>query len=97
MLPFIEPILEEYPDWVPIRIVMARYKLLSGLHDEAKDMIERVLEEASEDPLALTVLVECYLDIGELDEGRELISKLLSGQRLPVWLIKHLEALKHRF
>ncbi|MEE8568680.1 MAG: protein kinase [Anaerolineales bacterium] len=97
MLPYIEPILEEYPDWVPIQVVMARARLNSGHHDEALGMIERVLGEAPEDPLALVVLVEYYLEIGEFDEGRELITKLLSGQRLPVWLTKHLEALKRRF
>ena len=97
MLPFIEPILEEYPDWVPVQVVMARSRLLSGLHDEALGMIERVLGEAPEDPLALVVLVEYYLEIGKLDEGRELISQLLGGQRLPVWLTKHLEELKRRF
>ena len=97
MLPFIEPILEKYPDWVPIQVVMARARLNSGHHDEARGMIERVLGEAPEDPLALVVLVEYHLDIGEFDEGRELIGKLLSGQRLPVWLIKHLEALKRKF
>lgn len=97
MLPYIEPILEEYPDWLPIQVVMARARLNSGHHDEALGMIERVLGEAPEDPLALVVLVEYYLEIGEFDEGRELISKLLSGQRLPVWLTKHLEALKRRF
>jgi tRNA A-37 threonylcarbamoyl transferase component Bud32 len=97
MLSYIEPILEEYPDWVPIQVVMARARLNSGHHDEALGMIERVLGEAPEDPLALVVLVEYYLEIGEFDEGRELISKLLSGQRLPVWLTKHLEALKRRF
>jgi len=97
MLPFIEPILEEYPDWVPVQVIMARARLNSGHLDEALGMIERVLGDAPEDPLALVVLVEYYLETGGLDEGRELISKLLSGQRLPVWLTKHLEALKRRF
>ena len=97
MLPFIEPILEEYPDWIPIQVVMARARLNSGHPDEALGMIERVLGEVPEDPLALVVLVEYHLEIGEFDEGRELISKLLSEQRLPVWLTKHLEALKQKF
>ena len=97
MLPYIEPILEKYPDWVPIQVVMARARLNSGHHDEARGMIERVLGEAPEDPLALVVLVEYYLEIGEFDAGRGLITKLLGGQRLPVWLTKHLEALKRRF
>ena len=97
MLPFIQSLFEQYPDWIPIQVVMARVRLNSGHHDEALAMIERVLGTTREDILASVVLVECYLEIGELDTGRELISKLLNEQRLPVWLIKHLEELKRKF
>jgi len=97
MLPLIEPILEEYPDWEVIQIIMARARLCSGHHDKARGMIEQVLGDTPEDPLALTVLAEYHLDIGKLDEGYGLIDKLLTEQRLPVWLKEHLEALKRRF
>ena len=97
MLPLIEPILEEYPDWGTIQVIMARARLYSGHHDKALGMIEQVLGDTPEDPLALSVLAEYHLDIGKLDEGYGLIDKLLTERSLPVWLKEHLEALKRRF
>jgi len=94
MWPLMERISEEVPDWEPLKITMARSRLLNGFPEEAMEILEDVLARSPEDTLALAVLAEVNLLFGDFDEGIRIIEQLRTEHHLPFWLNEHLDHLQ---
>ncbi len=88
--PLIEKIGQFYSDWPALAIAKARQSLFLGAFDEARDLINPVLEEEPGNPLALAVLAEYYIKLNEFDAAERIIVKVLErSDDLPSWLAEH--------
>ena len=88
--PLIEKIGQFYSDWPVLAIAKARQSLFLGAFDEARDLINPVLEEEPGNPLALAVLAEYYIKLNEFDAAERIIVKVLErSDDLPSWLAEH--------
>lgn len=92
--PLIEKIEQSNADWQVIAIVRARQSLLVGAFDEAREIIDAVLEEEPGNPLALAVLSEYHIMLDEFDAAARLIAKVLErSDELQPWLAEHIHGL----
>ncbi len=92
--PLIEKIEQSNADWQVIAIVRARQSLLVGAFDEAREIIDAVLEEEPGNPLALAVLSEYHIMLDEFDAAARLIAKVLErSDELQPWLAEHFHGL----
>ncbi len=92
--PLIEKIEQSNADWQVIAIVRARQSLLVGAFDEAREIIDAVLEEEPGNPLALAVLAEYHIMLDEFDAAARLIAKVLErSDELQPWLAEHIHGL----
>lgn len=88
--PLIEKIGQFYSDWPVLAIAKARQSLFLGAFDEARDLINPVLEEEPGNPLALAVLAEYHIKLNEFDAAERIIVKVLErSDDLPSWLAEH--------
>ncbi len=96
--PLIEKIGQVYSDWPVLAIAKARQSLFVGAYDEARELMNTVLEEEPGNPLALAVLVECHLKLDEFDAAERIIVKVLErSDDLPPWLAEHYHWLETMF
>ncbi len=92
--PLIEKIEQSNADWQVIAIVRARQSLLVGAFDEAREIIDAVLEEEPGNPLALAVLAEYHIMLDEFDNAERIIAKVLErSDELQPWLAEHIHGL----
>jgi predicted Zn-dependent protease len=88
--PLIEKIKQFYPEWPVLAIVQARQSLSVGAFDEAREIINPVLEEEPGNTLALAVLAEYHIKLDEFDAAERIIVKVLDrSDSLPPWLTEH--------
>ena len=88
--PLIEKIEELYSDWPVLAIAQARQRIFAGAFDEARELINMILEEGPENPLALAVLAEYYVKLDEFDAAERIITRVLKrSDELPPWLAEH--------
>lgn len=88
--PLIEKIEELYSDWPVLAIAQARQRLFAGAFDEARELINMVLEEEPDNPLALAVLAEYHIKLDEFDAAERIIIRVLErSAELPPWLAEH--------
>ncbi len=88
--PLIEKIEELYSDWPVLEIAQARQRIFAGAFDEARELINMILEEGPENPLALAVLAEYYVKLDEFDAAERIITRVLKrSDELPPWLAEH--------
>lgn len=92
--PLIEKIEQSNADWQVIAIVRARQSLFVGAFDEAREIIDAVLEEEPGNPLALAVLAEYHIMLDEFDNAERIIAKVLErSDELQPWLAEHIHGL----
>ena len=96
-IPFLEGIVEKYPDWGIPKITLARALLDTERHQESLHWIEDVLRNNPDNIYALAVQAEYHIVHNDLDRGHELIEELLGRKGLPTWLVDHLNKLNRRF
>ena len=90
----IEKIEQVYSDWPVLAIAQARQLLFEGAHDEARELIDAVLAEGPENPLALAVLAEYHIKLNEFDAASRIIVRILErSDELPLWLAEHFHQL----
>jgi serine/threonine protein kinase len=88
--PLIDEIEQVYTDWPVLDIARARQSLFVGAFDEARGIIDAVLEEEPGNPLALAVLAEYHIMLDEFDVAERIIVKGLErSDELPAWLAEH--------
>jgi len=88
--PLIEKIEQDNSDWPVVAIARARQSLFVGAFDEAREIIDAVLEEEPGNPLALAVLAEYHIMLDEFDAAERIIAKVLErSDELPTWLADH--------
>jgi tetratricopeptide (TPR) repeat protein len=97
MLPFIEGIVERYPDWGIAKIALARSLLGTPRNEESLHWIEEVLHNNPDNIYALAVKAEYNFIHDNVDKGQGIIEELLGRKGLPSWLVDHLNRLKRRF
>ncbi len=92
--PLIEKIEQFNADWPVLAIARARQSLFVGAFDEAREIIDAVLEEEPGNPLALAVLVEYHIMLDEFDAADRIIAKVFErSDELPKWLAEHFHGL----
>jgi serine/threonine protein kinase len=92
--PLIEKIEQFHPDWPVVAIARARQSLFVGAFDEAREIIDAVLEEEPGNPLALAVLAEYHIMLDEFDAAERIIAKVFErSDELPPWLAEHFHGL----
>ena len=65
-----------------------------GAFNEAQEIINPVLEEEPGNPMALAVLAEYHIMLGEFDAAERIIVKVLErSDELPPWLAEHFHGL----
>ncbi len=88
--PLIEKIEQHNSDWPVVAIARARQILFVGAFDEAREIIDTVLEEELGNPLALAVLAEYHIMLDEFDAAERTIAKVLErSDELQPWLAEH--------
>jgi serine/threonine protein kinase len=88
--PLIEKIEQDNSDWPVVAIAQARQILFVGAFDEAREIIDTVLEEEPGNPLALAVLAEYHIMLDEFDAAERIIAKVLErSDELQPWLAEH--------
>ncbi len=88
--PLIEKIEQHNSDWPVVAIARARQILFVGAFDEAREIIDTVLEEEPGNPLALAVLAEYHIMLDEFDAAERIIAKVLErSDELQPWLAEH--------
>jgi serine/threonine protein kinase len=88
--PLIEKIEQDNSDWPVVAIARARQILFVGAFDEAREIIDTVLEEEPGNPLALAVLAEYHIMLDEFDAAERIIAKVLErSDELQPWLAEH--------
>jgi serine/threonine protein kinase len=88
--PLIDKVKQFYPEWPVLPIVQARQNLCVGAFDEAREIINPVLEEEPGNPIALAVLAEYHISLDEFDAAERIIVKVLDrSDSLPPWLTEH--------
>ncbi len=88
--PLIEKIEQLNADWPVVAIARARQSLFVGAFDEAREIIDTVLEEEPGNPLALAVLAEYHIMLDEFDAAERIIAKVLErSDELQPWLAEH--------
>jgi tetratricopeptide (TPR) repeat protein len=97
MFPFIESIVERYPDWGIAKIALARSLLDTERHNESLRWIEEVLRNHPDNIYALAVKAEYNFIHDNVDKGHGIIEELLGRKGLPPWFVEHLNKLKRRF
>jgi serine/threonine protein kinase len=97
MAPFLEGIVERYPDWGIAKIALARALLDTERHKDSLRLIEEVLRINPDNIYALSVQAEYYFIHEDVDRGHEMIEELLGRKDLPSWLVDHLNKLKRKF
>ncbi len=92
--PLIEKIEQFNADWPVVAIARARQSLFVGAFDEAREIIDAVLEEEPGNPLALAVLAEYHIMLDEFDAADRIIAKVFErSDELPQWLAEHFHGL----
>ncbi len=92
--PLIEKIEQFNADWPVVAIARARQSLFVGAFDEAREIIDAVLEEEPGNPLALAVLAEYHIMLDEFDAAERIIAKVFErSDELPPWLAEHFHGL----
>ena len=97
MFPFLEGIVEKYPDWGIAKIALARALLDTERHKDSLRLIEEVLRINPDNIYALSVQAEYYIIHDDVDRGQGMIEELLGRKGLPSWLVDHLNRLKRKF
>jgi hypothetical protein len=97
MTPFLEGIVENYPDWGIAKIALARALLDTDHHKDALRLIEEVLHNNPDNIYALAVKAEYNFIHDNVDKGHGIIEELLGRKGLPPWLVDHLNRLKRKF
>jgi tetratricopeptide (TPR) repeat protein len=88
--PLIEKIEQYNSDWPVVAIARARQILFVGAFDEAREILDTVLEEEPGNPLALAVLAEYHIMLDEFDAAERIIEKVLErSDELQPWLAEH--------
>jgi len=88
--PLIEKIEQDNSDWPVVAIARARQILFVGAFDEAREILDTVLEEEPGNPLALAVLAEYHIMLDEFDAAERIIAKVLErSDELQPWLAEH--------
>ena len=92
--PLIEKIEQFNADWPVVAIARARQSLFVGAFDETQEIINPVLDEEPGNPMALAVLAEYHIMLGEFDAAERIIVKVLErSDELPPWLAEHFHGL----
>ncbi len=92
--PLIEKIEQFNADWPVVAIARARQSLFVGAFDEAREIIDAVLEEEPGNPLALAVLAEYHIMLDEFGAADRIIAKVFErSDELPQWLAEHFHGL----
>ena len=92
--PLIEKIEQFNADWPVVAIARARQSLFVGAFDETQEIINPVLDEEPGNPMALAVLAEYHIMLGEFDAAERIIVKVLErSDELPTWLAEHFHGL----
>ena len=92
--PLIEKIEQYNADWPVVAIARARQSLFVGAFDETQEIINPVLDEEPGNPMALAVLAEYHIMLGEFDAAERIIVKVLErSDELPTWLAEHFHGL----
>jgi serine/threonine protein kinase len=92
--PLIDKIEQFNADWPVVAIARARQSLFVGAFDEAREIIDVVLEEEPGNPLALAVLAEFHIMLDEFDAAERIIAKVFErSDELPPWLADHFHGL----
>jgi tetratricopeptide (TPR) repeat protein len=94
MMPYLDRVNRLYPEWLPLPVLKARSLLYLGELDAAKELIDRALQAAPEDPIANAVMIDGLRLIGALEEARESTAQLLERRPLPPWLVEHLHGVQ---
>jgi hypothetical protein len=93
--PLIEKIEQYNSDWPVVAIARARQILFVGAFDEAREILDTVLEEEPGNPLALAVLAEYHIMLDEFDAAERIIGKVLErSDDMPSWLAEHFQWLE---
>jgi hypothetical protein len=93
--PLIEKIEQYNSDWPVVAIARARQILFVGAFDEAREILDTVLEEEPGNPLALAVLAEYHIMLDEFDAAERIIGKVLErSDDIPSWLAEHFQWLE---
>ncbi|TET29569.1 MAG: tetratricopeptide repeat protein, partial [Anaerolineales bacterium] len=93
--PLIEKIEQYNSDWPVVAIARARQILYVGAFDEAREILDKVLEEEPGNPLALAVLAEYHIMLDEFDAAERIIGKVLElSDDMPSWLAEHFQWLE---
>jgi uncharacterized protein HemY len=78
-----------------VAIARARQILFVGAFDEAREILDTVLEEEPGNPLALSVLAEYHIMLDEFDAAERIIGKVLErSDDIPSWLAEHFQWLE---
>ena len=92
--PLIDKIEQFNADWPVVAIARARQSLFESAFDEAREIIDAVLEEEPGNPLALAVLAEYHIMLDEFDAAERIIAKALErSDESPPWLADHFHGL----
>jgi tetratricopeptide (TPR) repeat protein len=91
MMPYLDRVNQLYPEWPPLPVLKARSLLYLGELDAAKELIDRALQAAPEDPIAKAVMIDGLRLTGALEEARASTAQLLERRPLPPWLVEHLQ------
>ncbi|MEA1977543.1 MAG: protein kinase [Chloroflexota bacterium] len=92
--PLIDKIEQFNADWPVVAIARARQSLFVGAFDEAREILDAVLEEEPGNPLALAVLAEYHIMIDEFDAAERIIVKVFErSDELPPWLADYFHGL----
>ncbi len=93
--PLLDKIEQFHTDWPVLAIARARQSLFVGAFDEAREIINTVLEGEPGNPLALAVLAEYHIMLDEFDAAERIIVKGLErSDEFPPWLAEHFHGLE---
>ena len=93
--PLLDKIEQFHTDWPVLAIARARQSLFVGAFDEAREIINTVLEGEPGNPLALAVLAEYHFLLDEFDAAERIIVKGLErSDEFPPWLAEHFHGLE---